>query len=189
MLVLPEHLEFPTKNPIWEDQTPNERYRDDPDYYLRLNAWALKNHIPGRRFFEVRITKVNSILSVHQSSAWWDQPSCMDHIFWVFQKPITLGVGLQIYSLELYECRRVVEMARKKLGYNPFPSEEPSLCVPVDCVEMAWNETANGYSDHIRHRETKEVSQRQADLQGVAREEVEKIIEQIKDVSDDPRYQ
>lgn len=195
MLILPEHLAYPTKNSKWVDRTPNEEFRDNPAYAIMVEQWAKKNKIPSWRIlFEVRIIYTKSILDIHQSNRWWDDPLFMDHIFWVYQKPITFknisgNKPYQVYALEYYECLRVVDIAKNKFGYNPFPSEAPSLCIPVDCVELCWDETQAGYSKHIRQREEKKLSNKVLDKEEADKEEVNKLLTEIVDVSNDARWQ
>jgi hypothetical protein len=188
MLLIPE--KHPVKNPYWQHLTPNEAFEKDRQYETIATAFAKKGEVVGPyKFFEVRIIGGSSMLSLEASSRWWDDPMFMERIFWVYQKPVYFYPSGQqhwgAYALEFYEAQRVVQAATKKFGYNPF-DEHPNLLVPIDCVQLAWNETSNGISDHCRYRAKVEPTQAEIDREGRIQEEVKKITENLEDISDRP---
>lgn len=210
MLVCPKYLNEPVKNPFWDDKTPNEYFDQNEAYRQKLTQWGYRNQLKRvNRMFLVRITKQKSELDLEQSSRWWDDPTWMEKCFWVFTQPVPLWVGnskLSCYALEYFECQRVKNAAIRLFGFNPFSktailpdgiirqvaNPEPSLLVPVHCCGHAWDETSNGYSDHLRHdaaeRAAKKLSQEQIDRDGLVREEVEKKMQEVINISNNREW-
>lgn len=193
MLILPQSMALGAKNPRWSTITPNQLFKSDLTYATKMLQWTTANNLPPpKNFFEVRIVKQQSILDLHQSNRWWDDPLFMDKVFWVIQKPLSFKMGFatfQAYALEYFECLRIVDIAKAKFGKNPFGHPEPSLCIPCDVVELAWDETTNGYSDHLRPVAENIKSQQRVDKDSTEREEIDKILATIEDVSNDVAWQ
>lgn len=185
---------------MWADLTPNEYYQQNADYRNLIRNWAKHNDIPKwSKCFEVRLVNQKSRLSIEQSSRWWDQPEFMDKRFWVYARPVKLFPDgpekepLACYALEFHECQRVKDVAVAKLGYNPFfeygpdghaqVNEAPSLLVPVDCCEIAWEDTKAGFATNIRERaierayKSPEQLQHEADVDGAVKENMKNLVE------------
>lgn len=189
--------QHPVKNPVWEVYTPNEMWDNDALALAHLKAsyrmlelpWARAHGIPGKkRWFEMRVNSNRTLLNITARQRWWDAPEFMDKIFWVYQTPILFnmdGETVSCYPLEFMECQRVKAVGIRRFGRNPFSSEVPSLLIPQDCCELAWKETANGYSEHLRHRPEHEPTQEELDREATAQEAVEKAKERIFDIPSD----
>lgn len=184
--------------PMWLDITPNELYFQNEDYRTLLAEWAGINDIPKHdKMFEVRIVNQRSALEIHRSHAWWDQPEFMDQVFWVFVKPIQCfpdgpeGEPLPCYPLEFYECLRVMEVAMQKLGYNPFPEPHPpSLLVPVECVQIEWEETTGGYADNIREQCIARANAPKSNAEKEAEHQLQEIVkEKTKELQSIPGWE
>jgi hypothetical protein len=188
----------PVKNPVWSKYTPNQMVDDVElsrkvlglDYMKLTKGWKIHNGIPGRdRFFEVRIIGTNSLLSLSDRDRWWNDVGIMDRIFWVYQKPVIHDMTKQdhvSYALEYYECLRVKALGEAKFGFNPFRSNMPSLLIPRECVQLAWNETTNGYSDHLREAPEEEVlTAEQEDRIARVDEKVEKLMPEVQALSEE----
>jgi len=185
----------PIKNPAWEVYTPNELYESEilslgklgQSYQDFISAWKKKNKIGGKNnWFEVRITRAGTQEKIHDSRAWWRQKEFMDRIFWVFQHPDYMIIGGEryfVYTLEPLESLRVVNVAINKFGYNPFGAHIPVLNVPVECCQLAWTETSNGYSDHGRPREEKIPTQEEIEKDKILEEKVDKLLGEELDLS------
>lgn len=177
------------KNKYWVESphTPNEAYQANPRYKRIVDLFKREHKITGpTKFFEVRI--IHQMTSIAMSSRWWDQPAFMDRVFWVFMQPeYTYGTGEPYgwYSLEPMECMRVVSAYEMATG-NKLTDEEKRKCayvVPVECVQIAWTETANGTSEHLHHREEIPKPQQQVDKEAKRAEDAVKIIEMAEDFS------
>lgn len=196
MLILPQSLAVPTKNPTWEHRTPNEAYQQDAQYQEMVDFFVQNGKVSNKpSFFEVRVLAKNSLLALNSDERWWNEPMFMEKIFWVFQQPVTFyPEGLQAWQawvLEPLEHVRVFNAMKEKIGYNPYPTGTV-LLLPCDCGEPAWNETSGGYSDHIHHRLHVPPTQEQVDAEAELRVETDRLMEQITeittDIPDDPRY-
>jgi hypothetical protein len=184
----------PVKNPVWAHYTPNELYDSDilsnthlgMEYSTFLPMWKLNKSVTGRNaWFEVRITKSKAEVEIGDRSAWWRQPEFMDKIFWVFQQPQWFEMDKKrffCYNLEPFEGQRVAQVGEDKLGYNPFEGPFPALHIPVECTEMAWSETSNGYSDHGRPREEEHLTAQEKEDALETEHDVAKILSEIQDV-------
>lgn len=187
---------YPTKNPVWAHYTPNEFFESDilsigalkMAYADFIPQWKMLNSVGGKNtWFEIRIVKSQAKVEISDRAAWWRQPEFMDKIFWVFQQPTPMvidGHRLFCYVLEPFEGMRVAEVGLDKLGYPPFESDAPALFIPVDCTQVAWTETSNGFSDHGRPREEKVLTLEQQEKQEQTQEEVKKILNEIQDVGE-----
>lgn len=197
MLILPKHLEYPTKNPFWADQTPNELYTQNDTYRDMVDEFIRFHQIPGTgRFIEVRITREKETIEILQGERWWDDPLFMEKVFWVFDKPLLTKVkddgpmgfvNFQSYFLEPFECQRVNEVGRYKFGYPPFPADA-AIMIPVTCATMAWDETSAGLSDHIRYRPEVELTDLEQQLVGAHKEEIANIQKTLVDVSTNEEF-
>lgn len=185
MLITPKGWHLPTKNEQWAIETPNEVYRDNIQYQAIVHGFGSLHQIPGPvNFHEVRITKQRSWMEC--SSRWWDDPLFMDKVFWVFHKPMTFrqptGEALQYFALEPYENLRVIKALYEKTGFDQWDWIEDLLIIPADCLEMAWDETSAGYSDHIRYKP--QICPTEQDVEKEAQKaiRIKKIQERIKEL-------
>lgn len=179
MLILPKHLQFPVKNPLWNTFTPNEHYvrnktyRDYVDRFVQINDVGCTVN-----FMEVRI--VRSKISLGPSTNWWDDSLFMEKVFWVFHKPLTIypegKAPWQAYFLEPMECVRVADIALEKFK-RPVFDPTNAVMIPCECTHMAWDETSGGYSDHLRHREEVVPTQEEIDLQEQRTKEIRRMQE------------
>lgn len=182
----------PTKNPKWAIETPNERYLSDPLYKNLADAYQRGNGIPGHaRWWEVRIVHQSSIFTF--ISSWWDEPMFMDKIFWVYQTPFTIRPAgkepYQMYAMELFESKRINQLGYDRYGFYPVAEANPCFIIPVDVCQLCWDETSGGVSDHIRPREVKPPTQEEVDRESALEEYANKKMEEIEDVSNDPKWQ
>ena len=191
----------------WEDYTPNEYYSQNSGYRQLVRGWEKQSSLPhGKIWREVRVTHQHSELELKKSSKWWDDPMWMDKYFWVYHKPLIYRVdehhSYRFYALEYYECQRIKDAAVAKFGYNPFTFQdvdgslyvdhEPSLLIPVECVEVAWEDTQAGYATNIRQQAIERskapvpnfVKEREQAIQ----EAVEQKKKELYDVSNDPKW-
>lgn len=194
---------IPEKHPLWADETPNEKYRSDFAYRTKIDKWALENQIPQRGMFhEIRVLRQAGDGYFVGGFGWWNHRLFMDRVFWVFQTPISAGEPPNIqkfYALEYYECRRVIEtITLDNHLHNPFrtaddeASWDMSLIVPVEAVELAWEETSAGYSDHIRYgavarkeaQDTPANREKEQELNEAAKEAEKNLI----DINDMPEF-
>lgn len=159
MLILPTSCQVSEKNNFFEKflhKTPNELMQTDEDYQRALKAWKSKHAIKGNaRFFEVRVIRAFSPFVSAQ--AWYTHPLFMDKVFWVFQepeysRPVPGKTPIGYYSLERHECLRVFNAILDHIGKAPWEDPEEPLIIPVDNVQLCWEETSAGVSDHIRNR-------------------------------------
>jgi hypothetical protein len=190
MLIIPER--YRVRNEFWAEVTPNEFFSFNLEYQTATRMWcgAWNVDVDPSRFREVRVT---SNKPTHEMSRnWWDQPGIMDQIFWVFTKPKYYfdddKKPYGMYYLEPLECARVIEMARKKLGYNPFPDDQVPLLIPVECVTPTIRETKAGELEHVRPREEVKVSAEAEDKELATREYVNQKLKEVVDVSSDPVF-
>ena len=186
-----------TKNPMWQHYTPNELYESDIlshgllgcSYSTFIEAWKGLHQVPGKNvWFEVRIVSGKTSEAISDRRAWWRQSEFMDKIFWVFQHPLPAvlnGKRYFTYMLEPLEARRVVEIAKDKLGYNPFEGEAPLLFIPTECCVLAWTETSNGYSDHGRHRPEESLSAEEEDKRAQGEMESDRLLGEVIDIGED----
>lgn len=189
--------ERPVKNPVWQNKTPPELHEHEilsighlgHSYADFITAWKRKHDIDrANRWFEVRIIKEKTEEGVDNRRAWWTQPEFMDKIFWVFQAPVDMTVSgkrMFCYILEPFEAMRVALTGQEKKGVPVFDSQDPALYLPVECTQLAWTETSNGYSDHNREREHKILTAEEREEELKTKEEVEKIIESVVELTDD----
>ncbi len=189
MLIIPDVNA--TKHPKWAGaETPNTAYEHDPSYREISTAFAKKADVGGPyRWFEVRIVSEKSVLSFAESARWWNEPAWMDKIIWVYQKPRLFNVdnkSYQTYLLEFFECQRVLARTIGKFGHNIFEDEFPALLIPCDCVQIAWTETANGYSEHRRDAEVQVVTQADIDKEAKMQERVKFLQDYVHDISETP---
>lgn len=199
-LVLPKHLRYPIKNPLYDGQepTPNELWlkkgSEGRIHRSHIKAWYRRSNLPHppKRWFEVRITKTSSN-DLMRKGMWWQDSLWMDKVFWVDQKPyseIVDGQLIQFYVLDFWECQRVRAVLLHEKHQEPFATQEPSLLVPCECCTLCWDETTQGYSDHIRDRGYREPTF----LEKIASEREEEAIHEaskriIELDPDDPRFQ
>lgn len=181
------------KNPYWVDSkyTPNEKYFYDHQYHRFVDKFCKLNRIPGRpRFFEVRLIRRKTVIELRKY--WWDESYWMDKVFWVFQKPdytIEESKHYGWYALEPMECLRVINKTRQLTGLEkPFKDLRVALIVPEECVQLCWEETLGGYSEHIHHREVVAKSQAQLDAEKEREVKVEKILETAEDIRNSSQW-
>ncbi len=184
------------KSVFWEQQrkqTPNEAYDTDPTYRASVNAFAKYHDIPGpHKFVEIRVVsnKPSVIFSKHEN--WWDSSSVMDHVFWVFSKPVRGfkdGRTITDYIIEPMENLRLLEIAFKKFGIKVDDPWIHCFALPTECAVLAWTETANGYSEHIHHREEKVLTPLEQEVLAAreeAKKEIEKGLISIEDIKGFP---
>lgn len=192
MLILPKHLMYPAKHYYWQERTPNEEYAENPQYRQMVDEFIAKYKTPGgARFFEVRLVKPQENIGVVESDRWWDDALFIEKIFWVFDKPHLTKVrddnpkgflNFQAYYLEPFECQRVNNIGLEKFGYLPFP-QDAAIMLPVECTQMAWDETSGGYSDHIRYRPNVDLTDREVDELETHKQEVSEIQKTLVDIS------
>lgn len=197
----------PMRCRMWEDLTPNELYAQNSVYRDLVANWGKANDLPsGHKWNEMRLVKQQSVLEIKRSSAWWDDPMWMERLFWCYSRPIlhrpAKGQFIQFYALEYYECQRVLSAAIQKFGYNPFSKRDengnlvadtaPSLIIPAECIELAWDDTRGGYATNIRQgaieRASRPVSQQELDREAAIQEQVKKKMTELVDISHDRRW-
>lgn len=195
VLVLPKSLTTPEKNHRWSGNfTPNVALRKNQEYIDATKQWARKWGVRDtKNLFEVRVVKATSRVGFSQRQRWWDDPMWMDKIFWVYQAPISLpknryGEHVQFYALEMFENKRVVKATVEQFGYNPFPSWLPALLIPVECVELCWDDTEAGYSRHCREPIDPPKTQEQIEKEQQVEEVVREIQKDFYEVSNDPKW-
>lgn len=139
-----------------------------------------------KRWFEVRIlAEKTQIVDMSRGEGWWQNKQFMDRVFWVFQQPQTSrdpAMPYQVYVLEPYESLRVRDELFEQTGRQPFKSPWPALWIPQDCVKLAWTETSNAYSDHLRHRAEPIVQQKLLDEQARDKEQVDQFLKEIAEI-------
>lgn len=179
------------KNEYWETRgiTPNEALELDPDYARLVKTFGRHNHLLGPyKFFEVRIIKQRATIGLSGQRNWWDHPLFMDHVFWMFQKPYLDqedGEFVSCYALEPFECIRVWKAIEQQ------PNEERlagAWIVPVECCQIAWHETKEGYSEHIHHRPEIVPTQADLDRQGELERASKELLDQAQDINTSPEW-
>lgn len=181
------------KSGYWEKRnlTPNEAAYSDVPYRCLLKQFKkLENVTSANRFFEVRIVKQKpSHLMIHPSTHWWDQPGLMDHVFWVFQTPIFANKPgdepYGVYILEPMECKRIARILSERFQV-PEPVYPGCFILPVEITQLAWTETANGYSEHIHHREEHIPTEQELTIKEERKVAYDKMVE---DAASDSRLQ
>lgn len=180
------------KNEYWESRgiTPNEALELDPRYRKLVREFAVHNGVYSPyKFFEVRI--VNALPSVVYDKAmkWWTHKMLMDRVFWMFQKPrYDFREGKEpygYYTLEPFECVRVWQVGCAHLNVN-IPTKtllRKAFTVPIECCQIAWTETSNGFSDHIHHRPEKVETQADIDRRLSIKAAADKLLECSEDIN------
>lgn len=197
MLILPKYLREPVKNPVWEIRTPNEAYRDDLSYSELVDFFLRKNGLPGNpTFFQIRVTKP----SIVAGEGWWyEEAVFVDKIFWVVQKPLRFfpegEPPWQGWVLEPLEHLRVHKAVSDDKGNSPYPPDQLFI-IPCDAAHLAWEETSNGYSDHIEWRPDTLPTQQEVDRNGHIQTIADNLLKEGIDItgreefqgSQDPRF-
>lgn len=171
------------KSEFWETSgyTPNEAYKQIPVYTDVVDQFARYNNIAGRKFFEVRVLREKPSTLFSATKTWWSHKGIMDRVFWVFQKPVYERVDGHIYTyyaLEPNECLRIYDILGKPDGLDL----SHAFIIPVECVDLVWNETANGVSEHIHYRPEVTKTQEQVDKEAWLDAEANKLLADIRDV-------
>lgn len=182
------------KNPFWVESplTPNEAVKPGGwDYYSKFNAsYTRYNKIPKKgafhKFFEVRILKTETSVLSHISQRWWSHPNVMEKVIWVYQQPITEyadGQPYQYYAVEFQECQWI----NKLIG---SPNHDMSACyiIPVECVDMAWNERVDGISEHLHYRPEVIKTQEEIDQEAELDSKASALLNDIIDIHTDARW-
>lgn len=178
------------KSEFWEKQsfTPNEAVQCDREYRRMIRDFAGWNGIQAPyRFFEARIVSSVTSALYRQNTKWWEHREFMDHVFWVFQKPIVEdvdGVPYTYWCLEPFECQRVWRTMIDRLNQQVPPGQvfRAGLAVPCECMDLAWKETVNGRSEHIHERAPYERTQEQVDAEAIRGQIVEDILSESMDL-------
>lgn len=180
------------KNPYWEarGETPNEAMEHDPQYRQMVTQFARHNKVSGPfRFFEVRVVSDSPSVIYDKAMKWWTHKDLMDRVFWMFQKPrYDLQEGKEpygYYTLEPFECSRVWQVGCKTLGV-PIPNKmsmRNAFTIPIECCQLAWTETSNGFSDHLHHRPEIVKSQFDLDREQAIKAASAKIIAAGQDIN------
>lgn len=187
---VPEHSNkaFKWKSLAWEASgyTPNEAYDTFAEYKTYVNYFGAINRIPTPyKFVQVRITKQKPSVLFTRTKNWWDDPGFMDHVFWVFSKPVSDRLDndfFSYYALEPKECVRVMRRLKQLGGH--FDSRMAAFLVPCECATLAWEETTNGVSDHLHWRPEKIKTQQQIDKEEKLDADAKRILSNARPISD-----
>lgn len=193
-LIIPEHSskEHRWKNLLWERSgyTPNEAYDLVSEYRQHVDKFAKTFGVPTPvKFVQVRITTQKPSIIYTRTKQWWDHPGLMDHIFWVFAKPVNDRLDNDFYTyyaLEPKECARVIHILQKTGGL--VGNKNGAFLVPCECVTLAWNERTNGVSDHLHWRPEAVKTQKQIDKEAAQDAETDRILANAYDIIDDERW-
>lgn len=166
--------------------TPNELIERNKEYRDYVRGFALWNEYKKPyKFMQVRIVKQKPSVVYGPTTNWWDDPDFMDHIYWVFLKPISDRIDnafFSYYALEPVESAQIyaeLESRGGKLG-----KRMNGFVVPCECCVQCYDETKGGIGEHIHYRPERVVSQQAID----ARKELDtaalKILNESWDISD-----
>lgn len=179
------------KNAYWElrGTTPNEEFQKNPAYRSMVSKFIRQTGLPVQpKWFEVRIVKDNpsEIWTASRDDHWYSYSSFMDKAFWMFMKPVEERVANSpylYYVLEPEECVRVQNLLVERHGFV-MPKQIQPYIVPVECCSLCWDETVNGYSEHLHWRPEITKTQQQVDREERIKEESAKLLSEAIDISD-----
>lgn len=178
------------KNEYWEQRgiTPNEANELEPRYRALSRNYARQNGVPGPyKFFEVRIVNANCIFGLRARTNWWNDPEWMDRVFWMYQKPVMFFIDeerVPFYTLEPFEGWRVWNVGAHRHGMTISENHlKQAWHVPVDCCQVAWEETSAGISDHLHHRPDFVPTQEDIDRRALIEHESAEIMKEAEDIN------